>query len=124
MATVNIKGLDPVRVLQALHDAAVARALHGGYGTGPLAEDEAREVLKEAGSQVIKHVNGRALSIAFAGDVLEVDGYNSANRDNGRDLAQEALAPLIAEHLMKIAPADESDVSFASAVGGAMVAFR
>jgi hypothetical protein len=119
---INVKGLDRAAVLMALHDAAIPKALHGGYPDTPLPSDEAEAMLEE--TETFAYVNGRALFFTFEGDLVHVSEYDSRN---GRACAERALAPLIAKHLRDTAPEDpEGDKRFAEAINamGGVVTFR
>lgn len=101
---IKITGLERAAVLMALHDAAVPKALHGGYPDTPLPREEAEAMLEE--TETFAYVNGRALFFSFEGDNVHVGDYNSRNGAKGKDLAQHTLAPLIAKHLRDTAPND------------------
>lgn len=92
MTTLDIKGLDRAAVLAALHAAAIAGALHGGYKNHPPIDPvEAEDLLAE--TETFQYVDGRAMFLTFDGDQVDVHGYDQKN--GGPGTAARALAPLL-----------------------------
>lgn len=105
---IDIKGVSKVAVLVALYNAAKPAVLHGGYPRDPMDPEDAKDMLQDA--TLFSWVNGRALFVDVAGDVLDTSQYDTYN---GALCAGRALAPLV------LAVADrepESDRDFVSRV--------
>ncbi|MGF9891777.1 hypothetical protein [Priestia megaterium] len=88
MTTINIKGLDKRKVLQALYDSAQPLGmgfLH--YTPEPLTLDQAENALAE-NLYKFDYLKGRVLKVNIIGDTFDSWLYD---RDNGEGAAEQAI---------------------------------
>lgn len=89
----NIKGIDKVKLLIALYNAAKVPGLgliH--YIPIPMDEREAEIVLLQSSDMYFDYLNGRVMKVDISGDYLNTRLYN---RDNGEGAAEKAICDLI-----------------------------
>ena len=88
---VNIANLDKAEVLVALYNAANVNGM-GLFAHKPcfFGKEDAAQVLSK--STRVDYLHGRVLKIELGGNELDTFHYN---RDNGINLAEKALRPLI-----------------------------
>lgn len=92
MSDVSIKGVDKVKLVEALYERARPQGMGWLHATS---EPLTRELLEDmAKAPWLDYVRGRVMKLSVAGDTMRVDLYN---RDNGGGAAEEVLAKVVGD---------------------------